>query len=454
MHFRRFGSLVNPPVSCVVDSSPHSRFRCAERPSCRRPCYSGAHVLGVASRAAFSMLCILAFFSPSLGRCDDKSEKAVLDTARAAVDFYAGSIKTLSGKSIVKLRGEPDRDKHFPGELRMQNVRIEETFEADVPSRRTRLEERKSFFYRAKDGGELPMETHLVGAFNGVKFFFLVHTQARSAIPTQVPLDTPVTLNITPGDDFDKEYVPWDFAGLRAGYWANLAVFLRTPKLKIGPAQEVNGARCVAISDHRSNGQVMAVWLDPEHDFLPRRIELTGVDAEGKRSLQDRFEILDFGKFPDEESGTDKWFPTRVETHNWIMQISEVEVVELRINPPIDPARFTIADADLPDGVGISDRTQGHSGRFTGDRKDIWEERQKLRRRETEQLESLIAVPERPVSRPRASVDDVKRDPTVTVTSPSTHWSIWAIGAVSIALIAAGSLRLVRSRKARGAGRS
>jgi hypothetical protein len=54
---------------------------------------------------------------------------------------------------------------------------------------------------------------------------------------------------------------------------------------------------------------------------------------------------------------------------------TEITVAELTINPTFEANRFRIDPESLPDGVKVRNDLKGGKWTYTGDREDLWKER-------------------------------------------------------------------------------
>ena len=61
----------------------------------------------------------------------------------------------------------------------------------------------------------------------------------------------------------------------------------------------------------------VAAWLDPAHDYMPRRIEMMQFPSGESPTLMHGFDVFEFRKFPDGAGGNEKWFPVIGRVKNW-----------------------------------------------------------------------------------------------------------------------------------------
>ncbi len=347
-----------------------------------------------ASGALLAVLSIFAASAPGIREVHAADPAPDLEIIRAALDSYAAGIKTLDGKFVQKTATQPGPSGFLSG-VTVRDRRLETTFLADLVHRLTLLNERASHSITGKDGAELRFESHKLRTFDGSQTCILFHTPVKSPVETRIPADLPMKLNIGIDDAIATGYVPWDFAGLRlfGQGTVTLASLLREPNVSVDGEEDVRGALCLRIVQKVDDTRPIVAWLDPGCEYLPWRIEITHAVAMGpapagtwRRTIQ--FDVLEYRRFPDEAGGDEKWFPVRGEVRTWLRELIEFEVRELKINSAIDPGRFSIHEQDLPDGVLVN--LSGQQELFTGGRKDLWEERQRLLDEENAQINVLL----------------------------------------------------------------
>lgn len=376
-----------------------------------------------------------------------------LETIRAAVNYYTASVKALEGKCVMELSRDGNADQENDAGRRMFDLREELSFSVDLVQGRAFVDEENSFYYRGKKGEKLEFETRTGEAWDGARSYALLYTHIRSPVDTTVPAGVPNKLNIGTRNGIHVRGVPWDAAGLRlllAG-GDSLATQLRQPGATVDGIEDIGGIKCVRVSAGR-----LTAWMDPTHEYLPRRLELrrdkgmvasATVKSAGEPLC--RTDVVEFRKFPDGDSGKEMWFPTRSQTRVWFGMICDCEVTELRINPVIDPRRFSILPEDLPPGVQVTDVTAAPvQVSYTGGQMDEWQERNRLYDEESDRIGALL---EGPHPRPAAGALDegAPRTPAVIAQLPApVHWSVWLLLAGSAALIVLGAISAVRARRA------
>jgi hypothetical protein len=354
-----------------------------------------------------------------------------LKMIQAAVEAYDSSISSLAGRYRSRIK-TPVTD-----QVRREDSTMTGTFLFQCLHDRIRLEEHDSWFY-GKISRER-FEVRKLSTFDGTRAELLFFTCDKRPIPSKVPAGRAFILN-SGGGNGRNEFTPWVIAGLRVrGTGGTLAALLKSPSAQLERIERVAGDLCYVVSMKQPE---IRVWLDPRHDFLPRRQEFSFLGADGKPDPPHLvLETTTFEQFADAEKKEHRWFPKHCEVRS-PQQVELVDVDELRINPPVDETQFTIDRQTLPDGVRVND--PGSAGRkvsYTGDRKDLWDEIDRQLDEETEELNRLLGTtgPGRPKAAPA-----VPPIPAVPATA-SRSGALLLVGA-SLLLILCG-LRLARSRK-------
>jgi hypothetical protein len=157
--------------------------------------------------------------------------------------------------------------------------------------------------------------------------------------------------------------------------------------------------------------------------------------------------VRELRKFRDEAGGDEIWFPVHgLVQKNWFPETNELEVVELKVNRAIDPGRFSIPEPDLPDGVLVNFR--GHQESYTGGRRDLWDERQRLLDVENERILPMLGTQQ------PARADQFEGLPIVALAVKlyyEVHWSTWLLIALSLTLAVGGGISVLRAKLRRGA---
>jgi hypothetical protein len=375
---------------------------------------------------------------------DIENEKK-LATIRTAVEDYAASVKSLAGRYEVtwqSLRPSPTS----VHEMALSHTTTD--FLVDLERSRMASEE----FAVEHRGGPTAMpirERRFTSDTVEVTWFADASTEGTD------DWGDPHTLDIA-GRRFPD--VPLlTVAGLRShdsrGGLASqirLATPERGEKLKYEGTELVQNALCDRVSIE-SNTLRVTLWLDPALGYLPRRQQLAD-RAPGSSERARVFEILDFQQYRDEHSGTMRWFPSRGRFEWPGFYATEFKIEELTINPAVEEKRFHVDIAALPDGVKITDRMAGPQSKisFTGDREDLWEDRERLREQrwlEIAQKTELPTLPHVPLTAPANDTFAIYRDAVSRM-----PWWGFALVATGIGLLIARAVTRVRRRLARGAG--
>jgi hypothetical protein len=359
-----------------------------------------------------------------------------LETIRATVDSYANRVKTLEGKYVMTLSRDPRSVLPVGSGTQMQELRTEATFVADIVRGAAFVDKRDSYWLPGKNGEKLRFETHEKWAFDGATAYRFTYSHVKGPVESELPADTPLELSIGRDDPISNQPLPWDFAGLRIFGRESLSAVMRDSSRMLCGEEEVNGMLSVRLADFGEGLKNIELSLDPEHEYLPRQIFL---------AAQGFFEVSDFAKFADEQSGSESWFPVRCRMSGRLGEIKDFEVTELKINPPIDAARLSIHEDDLPDGVKVVRGIRG-SVSFTGERDDLWEQHKRLFDDEARRIAALVQpelIPAGATGNPAGL-----RSPAESGGAFSgMHWSYWAIVAVLIGFIVATGVVVVRARR-------
>lgn len=228
-----------------------------------------------------------------------------------------------------------------------------------------------------------------------------------------------------------------------------LATPERGEKLKYEGTELVQNFLCDRVAIE-SNTLRVTLWLDPALGYLPRRQEFAD-RAPGSSQRARVFETLDFQQYHDEAADVMRWFPSRGRFEWTGVYATEFEIEELTINSAVEEKRFHVDVAALPDGVKIIDRMAGPQSKisFTGDRADLWEERERLRehkRLEILQKTSLAKAPHVPLPTPADNTFAIYQNAVSRV-----PWWGFTVVAAGIALLVV--LTVTRSRRRRAATR-
>lgn len=395
------------------------------------------------SVASQSLVLSLLMGSMSLGVSRvSAADEIDLPTIRAALDFYTSSVKTLEGRYSLSAQLEPGFE-YGPHVLVMEDLRREIGFAADLERGWTSLDETKSWLYSGISK-EKRFEVRTVESFDGNRYHALLYTVTKSPIPTKVPFRVPHQLNMFSHDETRIDYGPWSFAGLRLKrFEVSLAALLQTSAARLDGRETLDGSECYRVVAERDGIRFIA-WLDPQHDFLPRRqqyIDLT--KAEESNPPLYLLENTEFRQFTDDAHGTRRWFPVRGKARDFTREIKTIEVAELRINVPLKRSQFQIDPETLPDGVEINDASQSPMQvSYTGGRVDLWNERQRLVDQQTDKMAEILGIDMRPPStRPSGTHGTVRAEPP-----RQAQWRVWLLAAGSVILIAVGARKILHAR--------
>lgn len=115
----------------------------------------------------------------------------------------------------------------------------------------------------------------------------------------------------------------------------------------------VGDRRCYVVDAEKDGISYATVWLDPERDLLPARLQTYGYDG----SVRAEAEILDAAAFPTGSGGI-AWIPLRwrhaMRIGGHLYEVtSTADGASIEVNPQFEPGDFRI---DFPPGTLIQDR--------------------------------------------------------------------------------------------------
>ncbi|MBT6154853.1 MAG: hypothetical protein HOL01_05795 [Planctomycetaceae bacterium] len=363
------------------------------------------------------------------------ADKMDLATIRTAVSFYTDSVKTLEGRYHDRSTYQPK--KRSPSTVYFEDERRVIDFAADVPNGRWSTDTSKSFSIERLSPDRF--ESRDVSMFDGQESYQLSYTLAKAPfIEFGPPPGVPDQLTISSGAEGESSSTPLHFAGLRLRHSQGgmLASALQSGKGRLEGLEEIDGHDCYRIEVEFGSLKLI-VWLDPQHDFLPRRQEYRGGGKEHDwKMLAFLFETLEFKQFADAAHGNQRWFPQHVKTTFSTDMKHEIELIELQINPPLKITHFQVDAATLPDGVKLVNYKTPQKATFTGGRRDLWEARQKLVDAHDERCHEVLGE--------SAKSDDPIRANPLT----SGGWLAWLVGLGSLAVLTLGIRLLMRNRRA------
>jgi hypothetical protein len=332
------------------------------------------------NRATSAVVLCIVVGTLSVNRLRAAESLPDFETVRAAVDDYAGRVRTLEGKFTMTLTRDPRVGDPVGVERSKNDLRAEGSFQVDIMHGKVYLDKREAYWVPGLNGEQLRFEAHEASTFDGTRPYRLMYSRVKSPVDTGLPADVPLELIVGKDDPIANQPLPWDFAGLRLLGGGTLSTALRESRISVNGEEEINGIRCIHLVDPQGPTKVFEIWLDPEHDYLPVRMYIAAAGF---------FEVSEFSKFRDESVGAECWFPARGRLTNTRGEIRDLDVKELKINSPIDAARFSIEEASLPDGVKV---TRGVAGAvsFTGERDDLWEQNKRHHDEEERRISALL----------------------------------------------------------------
>jgi hypothetical protein len=347
------------------------------------------------ARYLLALLSLIGVCSRGDGRACASDRPPDMQTIREAVNRNAAALTTLQGK----YRWTPTANEDpRPDGIRRQGAQGEIEFEVDLVLGKIRLDERWIYDHPGKNGGRVEMCVHTLETFDGSKGYSLDYVRDDGPADPEHSTDMPLSLKVTTAPPRRFSMYPWEFTERYVrGMGLNLTDLFRMVEVKSDGADEIDGVQCPRLPVDEL-GLPFVIWIDPDHDSLPKRrgprkFPTGGTGRIPAEQLDSRgnYEVFEFARFRDLATGNDCWFPLRMRARDSVKTV-DLDVVELQINPTIDPGRFVISPEELPDGVRITESVSfGQTpSSYTGDRQDLWEEHERLSSAEGLKTELLI----------------------------------------------------------------
>ncbi len=309
-----------------------------------------------------------------------------LKTVAAAVIHNHASIRSMEGRFESKMTPAPKLPARAVDVTEgMKDSRSSVVFRTDIVHGWTHIDETESFICPGLSKTQRLVVRSTV-SFDGQQPYILHRTLAESPVPACVPSDVPYELDCMGSDPTEHTYGPWYFAGLRLSDvpQESLASLFQSNLVTIDGEESVDGVKCIVISVNTdARAGALRMWLDPHHDYLPRKQLYVSPDgnAESERTLVvKRFQQYDDG------SGKLRWFPKEGVVHTAFGDRS-VELVELRLNVDCDQQQFAIDPETLPPGIKVHD---SKGDWVTGGRDDVYRELRKLMAEQDQIMEERL----------------------------------------------------------------
>ncbi len=133
----------------------------------------------------------------------------------------------------------------------------------------------------------------------------------------------------------------------------SLIDLLRRPAAHYAGPEDIEGNLCHKIELGELDSptdyvHALTIWVDPTFDFLPRKIENLMVRQKStdkqRAPYGDRHQVSEFFEVDDLALKRKRWFPKRV------LGSAPLEILQARINPVFEPARFSLI---IPDGAYV-----------------------------------------------------------------------------------------------------
>jgi hypothetical protein len=363
-----------------------------------------------------------------------------LPTIVAVLDQNLGAIKTLEGRLERVATNHNAVGSSIRKGTRFEDERSQIEFLVDVEQNRTAVDELMSFVL----SGISPVKfvARYVVRFDGERGYFL-HSTSKEAPFSEVgaPADVPHDLQISSRDQTIWQYLPHDFLGLRlqSTFHGQRLVELLRSHGRLDGTETISGAKCVRCVVTKGSSQMIA-WFDVQHGYMPRRIQYFAKAPDGRfETPLISFDVIKFARGILSNDAVECWMPVHALARNPSGMEYNCQFTVLRINSPLDRARFQISPSDLPDGVRIDDGSM--QIRFTGERGDLWRER-------TKQINAQEARQQEELRRNYPAPEPESTAPTVQAsTPPPISWlQAVAIGVSSLLLVAGAFLLMKRRR--------
>ena len=314
---------------------------------------------------------------PALSPAQVAEKLRVIDKA---VSNFASSISTLEGKfeyRIIPAANYPETSDSVTFEDRQYVV----SFLADVVHGWQRLDTTSSWLFPWYSTDQRFVYRE-VDYNDGNKAATLIHHFVESPVESEIPAGAPMFLNMQPVRT-DSVFGPWRYSGLQihisSGPGLGLASLFQANAVTLDGEEVIDGVSCVRIVA-RDYGQIF--WLDPEHDYLPRK-QVFGLETGDNERV---IFVHKFGRF-DDGAGNKIWFPTSGVAELGIVNYT-YELKELTLNPPCTREQFMIDPKSLPPGVLV--REIGGKDWVVGDRRDLFDKMECLRARRAEMIEERL----------------------------------------------------------------
>ncbi len=310
-----------------------------------------------------------------------------LKTVAAAVIHNHASIRSMEGRFESKMTPAPKLPARAVDVVTedMKDSRSSVVFRTDIVHGRTHIDVTRSFICSGLSKTQRLVVREIL-SFDGQKPYTLHHTLAESPVPACVPSDVPYELDCMGSDPTHHTFGPWHFAGLRLSDvpQESLASLFQSNLVTIDGEESVDGVKCIVISVNTdARAGALRMWLDPHHDYLPRKQLYVSPDGNAESELTlvvKRFQQYDDG------SGKLRWFPREGVVHTAFGDRS-VELVELRLNVDCDQQQFAIDPETLPPGIKVHD---SKGDWVTGGRDDVYRELRKLMAEQDQIMEERL----------------------------------------------------------------
>ena len=305
-----------------------------------------------------------------------------LPTITDAIRHYHTSIMAFEGVLNKRYESRLVKTENLSNVVHLNDLRMDIKFLFSRDNCRLFLNVDQSWVFN-KISATSRFHRRSLEAFDGTAASFLFFTKSASALPTEVPLDQPFTLNMV-NRDAVVTHGPWDLSGLRTKFrTASLSEVLASSKVQLLKSEPIDGVLCYHLTVPVAGFQY-DVWVDPVHEFLPR---LQQYRKPGAANASTSIRTTEFQKFDDPFHGDQRWIPISGSIESSI-SIEYLTVSSLRLLDEVPIDRFQIDPGSLPPNVQVNDLTGERW--YTGGKPDEWLRIDTLITRESAIIDKLL----------------------------------------------------------------
>ncbi|MEK6261115.1 MAG: hypothetical protein AABP62_21155 [Planctomycetota bacterium] len=372
----------------------------------------------------------LVWFAFAVGadlRLEASEEPIDLGTIQLAVEQRAQKIKTLSGRVRVV---HHNQSKAQPPTNTFEGLAYETEFRYHVTNGWMYHDDQRTWVMSGIS--QQPFRVRTIESFDGTTRATLLHTLEWCPIASAVPPNQPYKLRLHSSGGQSQDTL-LHAMGLASEEFGNLQSLLRDREVRISGYRRLDNDECIVVTIPELSVELV---FDPQKEFVLRqykRLRSLSEPVTGSReSIPNLPELRrinsEFKEFVLPDTGESVWVPMRSTRMGRDAKPVDLEVIDLRLNEPLEQAQFQIDPASLPDGIRIEPLTGPPS--YTGDRRDLFDELQRQIDDQDKSLEELRRRAEGPraMNGPRPT-----GRPTPMPAERKSDWILW-LPAVVIAL--------------------